>query len=818
MARLFLDIRFGIRLLAAQPGFSAAAILTLALGIGANTAVFSVLNGYLFKPLPYPQADRLVQITARIPKYANGSFGMSLPMYAKARKEVPVLTSVAAYTRRPLSLQVGSRARRVMVQMATASLWQVLGVSARLGRVFDAAAQRPGQGQVAVLSDQLWHSAFGTDPDIVGRSIDLSGKHYRVIGVMPSHFVFPTRDFDLWVPLTINPTDLSEYRMFDFGYSVIGRLAPGADIAALKAQLQAMDGAIQAAAAPDQEFKDTYLAVIPYRDTLLYSKFDALLLLQGAVLLVLLIACINIANLLLSRVLSRSHEIAMRSALGASRSALTRQLLIEGFCLAVPGAAVGMAFGWACLRLLTRSTLNPAVGGVFNIAIDWHVGLASLGAACLAAVLASILPVRHLARTDLQALLQEGGQSLAGGRGAGRARSALVVAEIALATVLLAGAGLLLHSFVNLQNVPVGFDAEHVVTAGILAPAGKQASDTQLASEYRALVSKLQAMPGIQAAALASETPFGRYAMFTSLGLREPFSAPEGRGLDITYSAVYGDYFKALDIPLLTGRSFDARDTRTSPPVVILGEQLAKKYFGIHNAIGQQVKLGALQSGRGYKDSATWATVIGVVPHVNISSLDQPDDMDEIYVSALQFPARQGDLVLKTPLRPDALRDTLKNAAARVDPRIAIFDVQTMPQRLEHSLGQRRITLLLVLAFGGVALALAVVGIYGVLAYAVAQRRVECGIRLALGALPDDLLKLVIKQSLRLLGIGLVVGLVLAVILGFVLSSQLFGVEPYDPYALAGTAFVLATVALLASWLPARRAARLDPATAMMEQ
>ncbi|HET6724477.1 MAG TPA: ABC transporter permease [Gammaproteobacteria bacterium] len=808
MSGLGKDLRFALRQLAASPGFMVAAVLTLALGIGANTAMFSVLNGYLLKPLPYPHSERLVAINTTTPKFAPYNLGLSQPMYTAMHGHLPALASMGLYTYGQFSLQSGARARRIDAISVTGSVWRVLRVQPLLGHLFTNAASQPGAGKIAVISYHLWRNAFGADATIIGKSINLSGKRYRVVAVMPAGFVFKKRRADLWVPLTFGAVDLSANKMYHTGTSLIGRLAPGASAGKLHQQLRRISGRIKRIAPPTGAFQGFYFVTRPYRQTLLYGKTEMLLLLQGAVLLVLLIACINIANLLLSRIMARSHEMAMRSALGATRGVLARQLLIEGFCLAVPGAIVGLFFGWASLRLLRDSVLSPAAGGVFDITMDWRVGLVALAAASVAAVLASLLPIRYLIRLDLQTLLQEGGQGMAGGHRARRASGFLVVAEVALATVLLAGAGLLLHSFINLQNIDTGFDGDHVMTASLLPPTSAQANDAQLAVIYSDLVARVRALPGTQFAAVATTSPFGQWFHVGHARPRKYDSARGQYGPQVILSAIHGDYFKALEVPLLAGRYFDPHDTAKGRPVAIIGRRLARKLFGDNSAIGKQITLG------GTGGVAEWLTIVGIVPPVRMTNL-QGEPGYNVYLSALQFPGRPADIVVRTSVQRGVMSRSLPRVAAQVDSRTAVFNIEPMHQRLAERLSDRQATLLLVVAFGGIALLLAAVGIYGVLSHAVRQRVSECGVRLALGALPGDLLRMVIKDCMALIAIGLCVGLVTVAILGFVLSSQLFGVRPYDPPSLAGTAVALFAVALFACYLPARRAARLDPVEAL---
>ncbi|HET7674393.1 MAG TPA: FtsX-like permease family protein, partial [Gammaproteobacteria bacterium] len=534
------------------------------------------------------------------------------------------------------------------------------------------------------------------------------------------------------------------------------------------------------------------------------DRTATILLLQGAVLLILLMTCVNVANLLLSRVLGRGHEIAMRSALGASRRALARQLLIESICLAVPGGLAGVALGWLGLRFFAQPALTGS-GSIFDMTLDWRVGLAALVMVGVTAALVSVLPIRHLAKTDLQSLLQAGGRSAGGGIGARRVRSALVATELTLATLLLAASGLLLHSFINLEAVNPGFRQNDVLIAGLLVPDNDHTGDAALGNYYRALLQHVRALPGVQAAGIGLWLPMGHNLSIQTFDIRGRERPPGHTSPTAAYDLVGGGYFSAMGMPILRGRGFDSRDTANSLPVVIIDSHLAKQYFDGADPLGQQLKFGD-----------TWYSVVGVVPSVKLQHLANHNHAT-VYLNAFQVPARDVRLAIHTSIPPELLTQSLRKAAAAVDPSVAVYGVETMRERLADSLHDQQATMMLLLAFGGIALALAVVGVYGVLSYAVGQRVTECGVRLALGALPGDLLWLIIRDGLKLLTVGLVTGLVLAVIAGYVLSSRLFGVVPFDPLTLIGSALVLSGITLIACYLPARRAAKLDPAVAIVE-
>jgi predicted permease len=803
------DLRFGLRQLAAKPGFAAAAILTLALGIGANTAVFSVLNGYLLKPLPYPHSGRLVQVGVNFKKTGGGYFSMSKPLYELIRQDVTALSSAAIYNFNRVSARVGGHSTILLGVVATGSLFKVLGVKPALGHAFSSAASEPGRGGVAVISYSLWHQSFGADPGVIGRAIQLDGQPVHIIGVMPKGFTFPNRGIDIWTPMTISAKDRAPDKMFNLSPMLIGRMKSGISMDALQTQLDAARAhagrVVSADAWNTVKAGGFFVHAKSWRQARLNGRTSTLLLLQGAVLLVLLMTCVNVANLLLSRVLGRGHEIAMRSALGASRRMLARQLLIESLCLAVPGGLIGVGLGWLGLHYYAAFAWG-GVGGLFDKTLDWRVGLAALAMVCITAALVSVLPLRHLTKVDLQNLLQQGGRGASGSRSARRVRGALVTIELTLATALLAGSGLLLHSFANLQAVNPGYRTDHVLTAGLLVPRTDRSGNKALVSLYSGLMDRVRAMPGVKAAGIGGWAPMGsvsRSSGFTIRGHDRPSGEAKPQAM---LDSVDSGYFRALGMSILRGRSFDSRDTANSQPVAIIDSTAKQKYFGSDNPVGRQIKFGK-----------KWYTIIGVVPGVKLFDLSK-QGRGTVYLDMAQAPMPYAQVVVHASTAPGLLAKPLKKAIAAVDPSLAIYGVETMHRRLDRSLNDKQRTMDLLLAFGGIALALAIVGVYGVLSYAVGQRVTECGVRLALGALPGDLLWLIIRDGLKLLAVGLIAGLALAVVFGYVLSSRLFGVAPFDPVTLVGTALVLSGVTLVASYLPARRAAKLDPAVAMMEQ
>lgn len=810
------DLRVALRQLVAKPGFAVAAILTLALGIGANTAVFSFLSGYLLKPLPYPNSAQLVQANVMLRNVRAEPFGVSLPFYRVIKKQADAFAATAFYVQGTSNVTVRGRAKHVFSIYASASLFQVLGVQPLFGRTFTAENMHPGSDHVAVISYRLWRNSFGADPDIIGKTVQLDDGLHRIIGVMPRGFAFPNRTEALWMPNATTPARFSPEHAGNLNASFIGRLKPGVSPGTAQTQIQHAVSLYMHDKAPAdlQKIERTQglaMAIRSWRQVLLGDRSATLWLLQGAVLLILLITCVNVANLLLSRILGRSHEIAMRSTLGATRAMLARQLLAEALCLTVPGGLAGVALAWLALHFLTGSPLG-AGSSVFSIALGWRVGLLAFGAMLFTAALVSVLPIRHLAKTDLKLVLQEGSHNSSGGWRTKRMRNVLVVTELTLATGLLAMAGLLLHSFMNLQTVDPGFRKNHVLIANLLVPASDHPGDKALTGFYTDVIRRVNSLPGVRQTAMTQVLPLmgGRTGrplpntIFTILG-RAPSAS--GKQPNAMYNQVSQDYFKALGIPIFRGRQFYARDA--GKLTAIIDTMLAKKYFHNVNPIGQQIDPGT-PGGPKY-------TIVGIVPSIKYGKLSQ-SSLPAIYFDDTQNPSRITTLVIHTELPPAALIKPLKNLIASMDPNVAAYDVHTMREQLSDSLRDRQTTMALLVAFGSIALALAIIGVYAVLSYAVSQRRSEFAVRMALGAVPGNLQALVIKDGLKLLVIGLVAGLALAVLFGHAMASLLFHVSPYDPLTLGITVGVLALTTLFACYLPARRATKLNPAEVIYDQ
>lgn len=817
------DLRYSLRSLLAKPGFVLAAILTLALGIGANTAIFSVVNGLLLKPLPYPDGERLVLVHNVYPKMGIDYAGTSIPDYFDRREQAPALEDLAIYSGVSLNLAAEGTPQRLVGLRASASLFSTLQATPAIGRVFDAEAETPGQDKVAVISHDLWRAQFASDPGVIGRDVRLNGENHRIIGVMPVDFVFPNRTTQIWLPFAFTPAQKSDDERGNEYSESIGRLAPGATVEQLHGQLDAIIqrnaeriGGLDDPRAADfaEFFRQGGLLgrAMPLRDQWVGDVRAVLWLLQGVVLFVLLIACANVANLMLTRVSARQKELSVRTALGASRGRIVRQLLIEALVLALAGAMAGIAVAHACLQLLdvlnlTQSPLRSAIG------IDAPVLAFTLGVSVLTGLVFGLFPAFSQSAGKPYEVLKEGGRGNTGGRAARATRNVLVMVQIALCVTLLVGAGLMMKSFDRLQDESPGFQHDGLITLRLDLPAGKYPDDGAIVRFYGDALRELRAIPGVTQAAYVSNLPFGQ-STWQSSYVVEGQELATGMASPHGYSRIADEaFFQSLEIPLLAGRYFTQADSADAARVVIVDELLAKKYFP-DGAIGKRIRRTGDEAGN------PWWTIVGVVgtvKHANLAS----DVTKEAYYFPYQqaeyvrYGSRGGFFVVKTDLPAGGLIQPIRDAVLRADPEQPVYDIRTLDERIALSLQGRRAPMLLLVLFAGVALALSAVGIYGVLAYAVAQRTGELGVRLAIGAQRGDVVRMVLAQGGRIALIGLLAGLAGALALGGFLSSQLFGVSRFDPWTFLAVVLLLGSVALLACWLPARRAARVDPIVAL---
>ena len=803
------DARYAIRTLIRQPAFALAAILTLAIGIGANTAIFGLLYQIFLRPLPYPEPERLVYVWNTYPRMGLPKASVSIPDYLDRIQQAPSIEDATLFTMGSLSLALDGEPAQLRSLAVTPSFFSTLRKSPMLGRAFVDSDATPDADNFAILTNGLWTSRFGSDPSVVGRDVRLGGESYTVVGVLPAAFTLPQRDIAVLVPFAFTAQQKSDAARGNEFSTMIARLRPGATITALDAEMQAIVRRNLERLPERRPFSEAagfggY--ALPMRDELAGDSRTPVLVLQAGVFLLLVIACVNVANLLLMRATGRGRELAIRTALGAGRGRIVRQALIEGLVLSAVGGAGGLALGLIGVRVLvaSRSASLPTY-------IEPHVDIAVLGFTVVmtlaTGIFFGVVPALAVTGGNVGSFLKDDATRNSGGRGVGWARASLVVAETALALMLLVGTGLLVKSFSALTSVNPGFSSEGVLTARIALPNARYADDSARRAFWERLVEKAQVMPGVTSAGLTSNVPFngmvasGSYAI---VGYTPPVNEAQPHGRQ---EVVGADYFKAMQIPLIAGRLFTDADGPDGQRVVIVDQYLADRYFKGRDPLGQQIRRGG--------PTSQPITIVGVVGTINSIDLGQPVAKERLYYPVRQVPLNGMGIVLKTVRDPGALVSELRAAVASIDPEQPLADVKTMDEWVAQSLEGRRTPTVLLALFGSVALILAAMGIYGVLAYGVAQRERELGIRQALGADRPDILTLVLKEGLRTAGLGLLIGLVASAWLTRYLSGLLFGVSALDPMVFLVVTLVLLAVAAAACYFPARRATGVDPVVAL---
>jgi putative ABC transport system permease protein len=794
------DARLALRSLGRSPAFSTVAVLCLALGIGANAALFSVLNAVLLRPLPFEEPDRLVRIYETMGEKGQGS--VSVPNFRDWQEQSTGFEQLAAYQSGSLNLQGNAEPERIRAVSSTPNLFALLRARPLLGRAFAAATDVPGRDQVAVVGEDLWRTRFGADPSLVGRVVQLDGRPHTVIGIMPRAFDFPPggNATDVWV-LFHPDEDMANARGAHF-LAVVGRFKDGFSQEQATAQLATVAARIEKEYPEEQTGRS--VLVLPLRESLVGKVRPALLILFGAVALVLLIACANMANLLLARAAVRRREVAVRLALGATRTRLVRQFLVESLVLALAGAALGLLlarWGLAALAPLAESALP-----IFReFPLDGRVFAFLLGIALLSGLAFGIVPALQASRGDVRESLTEGGGKATGSRRQQLFRSGLVVFEIALSLILLVGAGLLLRGFLELSGTAPGLKADHVLTAHLAVPETQLEGSTQRV--FRPLLQEVRNLPGVRSAAVVSMLPIQNAWTNGSFAIDGRPEPPPGQWPMAELRMASPGFFQTLGIPLLRGRDFAETEGEKGEDAVIVNDTLARRHFPNEEAIGRRLRF-----------SEQIFTIVGVVGDVRQAGLDL-DPLAEIYFpyALPDFVGLLGDpvLVLRTAVPPGSLTGEVRSAARKVDPTLPIYEVLTMEEVISESLAGRRLNLWLLGLFAGMALVLAATGLYGVISYLVAQRTREIGVRMALGAQTWDVIGLVLRQAAGLTGAGIGVGLAGALAFTSVLESLLFGVSSRDPLTYAALAALLALVALLATWLPAWRASRVDPILAI---
>jgi predicted permease len=807
------DLRFALRSLARQPIFTLVAVLTLTLGIGANTAIFSLLYQVLLRPLPYPNADRLVFVWNTYPGIGLPQASVSIPDFLDRRTQAPAIEDATLFTSRSFNLASAGQPEQLRGLAVTPSFFTTLQREPVLGRAFREDDARTAADRFVILTHGLWSSRFGADRGVIGREVRMNGEAYQVVGVLAPDFELVTPEVALLVPFSFTPDQMSDQGRGNEFSQMIARLAPGATIEQVDAQMKTIVSRNLDRLPQFQSFARTsgfggY--AVPMRQQLVGDVRAPLYVLQAGVIVVLLIACANVANLLLMRATGRYRELAIRTSLGAGRWRLIRQLVTEGLLLSAAGGMAGIALSVAGVRalialssrqfpLVAGATLHPAVL-VFTLAL-----------AIVTGVVFGLVPAMGVLRGNVGAALKDENSRASAGRTTGLTRAALVIAETALALMLLVGAGLLIKSFARLQRVDPGFSPENVLTASIALPATRYPDAAARRTFWERLVERIRATPGVTSVGLSTNVPFsgnvssGSYSIvgYTPGPTEGP---PHGR-----QEVVGADYFRALGIPPVEGRLFNDGDTADSPRVVVVDRILADRYFASRklSPLGQQIR-------RGGPDSPPF-TIVGVVGTINSIDLGEPVTKERIYYPVTQQARPMMALIVKTGLDPRTLVASVRGAVSSIDPEQPIAEVRTMDQWMARSLEGRRAPMVLLALFGAVALLLSAIGIYGVLAFSVVQRVREIGIRQALGADRRAILRLVLGQGLRTAGLGILIGLGGSFLLTRYLQTLLFGIDAHDATVFAGVTVLLLGVAAAACLIPARRAMRIDPMAALRD-
>jgi predicted permease len=801
------DFRFAFRMLRKNPGFSAIAILTLALGIGANTAIFSVVYAVLLKPLPYADSDQLFTVFQQGIKDPNNKNGFSYLNLRDFQQQAEVFSDVSAVQVHQLTLTGHGDAYNIDTSVVTPDLFTTFHVQPILGRAFVPDDGKPGAAPVVILSENLWRGSFGSDPNIVGTSITLDKRAFTVIGVMPGSFRFPQvrQSRQIWIPIVNDPLFGSWLeRRGGHWLRVTGRIKAGINIAQANAQFDAIAERLTKQFPDDND--GWTIRMIPLRDFLVGEVKAPLLVLLGAVGLVLLIACANIANLLLARATSRSREIAVRATLGAGRSRIVRQLLSETVVLSLIGGLAGVGLAYYGVHVLT-AFLPPELPQIHSIRIDYAVLGFALALSIFASCAVGLVPAFLVAGSDLQSTLREGGRS-GESSASRRARNILASAEIALALVLLVAAGLFLRSFSKLTDVSPGFQVEHMVKAEVSLPRAQYSTPQQWFAFSDNLLTRLQSEPGMRDSAIAIPLPItdGFINIAFDIENRPAPSAAAARIAD--YVAVTPTYFRVMNIPLVAGRTFEVRDNMSAPPVAVVTQSFVRAYFPNENPIGKRIVFGFPP------DPGISREIIGVVGDVHDVSLgNDPGPM--MYAAYAQSPFPGACIAVQSTLAPGTVISSIRDTVASLDKDLPVTDVATMTEVIHDSMAQPRFRTTLIALFAAIALILAATGIFGVISYSVQCRTNEIGIRVAMGASARAIVKMVLRETMVLAVIGLAVGLPVAFAASHIVGHLLFGISPTDPATLIVVSLTLAAVAAAAGYLPARRATHVDPLIAL---
>jgi putative ABC transport system permease protein len=802
------DVKFGARTMRKNLGFTTVAVMTLALGIGANTAIFSVVNAVLLRPLPYPNAERVAAVQELNDKGTRVQ--VTAANFLDWRKQNTVFEHLAAILTRPSNLAIGDGAERIDLAMTSADFFDVFGVQPQHGRFFLPEEERAGHAPVAVISHGLWQRRFGGDASAVGKSVTLDGQSYTVVGVAPAGFQYPDKT-EAWIPpFQLVPTpgpqmDLERARGFGF-LSAVGLLKPGVTVERANDEMTAITARLR------QQYPETnnkrFDRVESLRANLVGERSAALLLLLGSVALVLLIACANVSNLLLARAASRGKEIAVRLALGATRLRLVRQLLVESVLLALAGGAAGLVLGWWGVDLM-RGLLPSDFPRAQGIGVDLRVLAFTFLVSLVTGVAFGLAPALRATNPDVNESLKESSRGSAGDGRGNRVRSALVVSEVALSLVLLVGAGLLFRSFLCLQSVELGFRPERLLTFRVSPSGPNFDTDPKYSAFYREIAERTRQLPGVEEVGVINTLPLakGPTTAFQVEG-RPPLT--KDKWARCNYRSVSPEYFRAVGVPVLKGRAFDAHDNESSPLVIIVNQSLARRDFPDEEPVGRRINTGATRP----DGQPLWLEIVGVVGDVRSLEL-RSEPEPEIYMSYLQDPFAGMSYVVRTSVEPEGLIPAVREAVRQVDRAQPVTDFREMGELIGEAAAQPRFNSLLLAIFAGLSLLLAAAGIYGVMSYGVTQRTREIGLRVALGAQRRDVLKLIVARGMGLTLVGVGAGLIASFGLTRLLRSLLFGVSAADPLTYAGVALLLTFVAFAACYIPARRATKVDPMVAL---
>jgi len=803
------DTRFAVRSLLKNPGFTSVAILTLALGIGANSAIFSVVNGVLLKPLPYPHPEQLVRAWQHTTTPTSSTPGViSAVNLDDWRARQRTLTDIAGYWfsdgQSGTDLTGIGEPRRLQAAFITPGFWHTLGVPAEIGRVQrDDEMVRGSNDRVVVLSNGFWRRQFGGERSVIGRRITLGGDSYEVVGVMPASFAFPSPIAEVFIPFSTIPDDAIPRLRFVRILAMVGRLKPGVAAAQAGSDLNAISHAL-AEEYPNDNARTRDASAAPLQTTLVGTVRTSLLILLGAVAFVLLIAAVNLASLLLARATGRQRELAIRAALGAERGRIIRQLFTESMVLALVGGALGIAFAYFGARFLT-DLAGSQLPRAESVGLDGGVLLFTVGISILTGVIFGLLPAIRASSPMLQQSLREGSRGST--QASGNLRNALVVTEVALAVVLVVGAGLMTRSFIKLMNVDLGFTPDHRVAVNYTISRSRHTTDVDMRSTYEQMLDRVRAVPGVVAAGAIRDLPFRGDGEPSSFRLTGTPPAPNGQGPRETIMFTSDGFFSAMGIPIIAGRDLSPSDDQKHHFVVVVNQAFAKKYFPGKNPVGQMLTFG----------DTNRTPIVGLVGDVRQTAVDEAPS-PRMYASVLQVFRIKVNLVVRTREEPRLMIRRIEDAIRSVDPQQTITAAFTLSDAIGEAVARPRLLTVLLGLFGAMGLILGALGIYGVLAYLVTQRTREIGVRLALGAQTSDVLGMVVGSGLRLAGLGVVIGLTGAFALTRLMQGVLYDVTPNDPVTFAAVAIGLFAVAAFASWLPALRATRVDPLVALRSE